>query len=71
MGQLRMLSAEAESRAVTRWTARARRARTIDLRCPGCGTLTDAPRINPDTGRRGRKCPSCMLWGAGQGTLRD
>lgn len=38
------------------------RASSLDLRCPGCGTLLDAPRIRPDSGTRERKCPSCHSW---------
>jgi hypothetical protein len=30
--------------------------------CPMCGTLFDAPRVNPLTGSLARKCDVCQEW---------
>jgi hypothetical protein len=30
--------------------------------CPQCGSFLDAVRVNPATGRRGRKCVECLEW---------
>jgi hypothetical protein len=36
-----------------------------DLRCPGCGSFLDAPRVHPSTGQLARKCPDCLEWHGG------
>jgi hypothetical protein len=36
-------------------------ARSI-FRCPECGSFFDAVRLNPETGRPGRKCVACNEW---------
>jgi hypothetical protein len=30
--------------------------------CPDCGSFLDAPRVNPENGRLGRKCAACHEW---------
>ncbi|MFN8161610.1 MAG: hypothetical protein U0R52_11280 [Solirubrobacterales bacterium] len=36
--------------------------RLTHVRCGRCGSILDAPRVDPQTGRLGRKCCDCDLW---------
>jgi hypothetical protein len=47
--------------AAVRGTLVGREGRT-SAQCPACGTILDAPRLNPVTGRLARKCMSCREW---------
>jgi hypothetical protein len=40
------------------------------LACPHCGSLLDAPRINPQSGEPGRKCADCGRWQDGPSPFR-
>ena len=40
------------------------------LACQRCGSLLDAPRVDPQTGKPGRKCGDCGRWQDGPSPFR-
>ena len=52
------LVAAGTSPGLTRPPGQLRAQRT----CPSCGSILDAPRLDPATGMQGRKCDVCVEW---------